>query len=354
MKSFTIKKPGTYKISILAYRAGAGNPFSAEGTLWYERTFYAHKNMGAEKEYPLCPKKCRNKPCPACELLGEMDQDPNADPKTKNGLFAQRKQAFLIFDHDNPADGVQLWEIAYHNFGKQLDQRINAADEEDNYHKFFRNDDGGLMLKLGAVEEASGFGGKYIKVATIDFKQRAEPLPSKLLKKLPCLDELIDASVPKYAHIEELLGGGRAIDEDEDEPKRKKRSRDDEDEPLDDDAGFDDDDDDDPPPRSRKKSRRDEEDDDDDEPAPRSRKRDRDAEEDEDAPFDGGKKKKPSRDEDDDDDDPPPRKRPARDDDEDDDDPPPKKRKSRDDDEDDDDDPPPRRKKSRRDEDDDE
>lgn len=314
VKLFKPKKAGVYKIDIIPFVAGKGNPYADEGILHYERTFHVHPRVGGQDgDTYVCPRETVGAKCPICEFQKQLMRDGGADEKLVKSLYPKERQLFQLIDLAEPEKGIQIWDVSYHLFGKFLDARIKNSDEDDKYDRFYRLV-GGKTLKLGFEEETFNKQ-TFLKVSTIDFKDRAEDYGEDMLEKGYCLDELL--KIPTYNELKAALeGGGSAKDDGDDEPK-KRRSDDDDDAPKKRPAASDDDD----APAPKKKPAP--ADDDDDAPAPKKRP----ADDDDDAPA---PKKKPAAD---DDDAPAPKKKPAASDD-DDDAPAPKKKPAADDDDD--------------------
>jgi hypothetical protein len=278
-------------------------------------------------------------------------------------LAPKERQIFNVIDLKNPDKGVQLFHSSYHTFGKELDNRLRSADEEDNWDGFFTLEDG-LTLKVMFGEETLG-GRSFVTTENIDFRPRREAYDEDILEKTLCLDELL--IVPDYDDLKKAFLETAEDDEDDEKPAKKAKSRDDEDEEEDDEdepkhksskakdeAPDDEDDDWDEEPKSNKKSKSDDDDEEDqdedeDEEKPKSKKKVSD--DDEDDEWDEVEKKAKKKggdddDEEDDEDDPkgkkslfPRGKKGVRtadeeaEDDEDEDEKPRKKRKSDDDDE---------------------
>lgn len=223
---FRFKKEGTYRIEVLEYEAGEGNPKVDEGTLWWERTFYTHRNIGTQpKSHYTCPAATAGKPCPVCEYVAKENRNPKADKKLLKELEPKKRQLFNIFDHEEEDKGVQVLEMSYHLFGKPLVAKINHADEDDNYENFFHSEDG-LTLKLGVEQKTQG-GSPYQEVVDVEFKTRKEELDAELFENVYNLDELVKVMTYKelkaifeqtpIAGIHKKKGGKPKDDEDENE-----------------------------------------------------------------------------------------------------------------------------------------
>jgi len=351
-------KTGVMLLDILPFEAGKGNPNADEGMLHWERTFSAHRGIGANSDSFLCPRLLNKKPCPVCEhrlhLVKAGDED---DEDLIKDLAPKTRQLFNVLNLKDPDKGVQIWDMSYFLFGESLYKRLRDADEGDEWENFFFLE-GGLTLKIGFSERSFG-GASFHEVDTIDFKPRKRDYDDDILEQVHVLDDLL--VIPDYDELKETFLETTGDDDDDDEPKAKKRHSDDDDDdddepkakrrslPADDD---DDDDDDDDEPKAKKRHV---EEDDDDEPPKKKAARNGDDDDDDEPPK--AKKKTPTDDDDDwddvdgDDDDEPKAKKKAKDDDDDDsddddDEPKGKKSKSDDDDDDDDDDEPPKKKKN--------
>jgi hypothetical protein len=223
-------KPGIHRIDILPFTAGKGNPYADEGELHFERTFWIHRGIGPDGNAFVCPRKTANEPCPICEARTKLSKDPDADEDLIKDIAPKERQLWAVFDQKNPDKGIQIIDMSFHLFGKQLDARVRNADDDDKY-ALFADPEEGFTLKLGVVEKHFGKQ-TYNEVETIDFKQR-EPLDEDLLKNVPCLDELL--VVLPYEKLKSIFlqtsEAGKDDDDDEDEPKKgKKSSKDDDDE----------------------------------------------------------------------------------------------------------------------------
>lgn len=183
---FSVKKAGIKRIEIVPYKTGPGNPDAAEGELYYQRTFYTHRNIGLNGDVYVCPAKTIGQPCPVCDERARLDSTVDADPELVKALLPKKRQLWNVYDHSDPERGVQVWDISYHLFGKQLFARIRDADDEDEY-EFFADPEDGLTLKVGFAER-SWAGNSFCEAETIDFKGRREPLDPDILDAANDLD----------------------------------------------------------------------------------------------------------------------------------------------------------------------
>ncbi len=316
-------KEGSMLIDILPYEVTKGNPFAEEGMLYWERSFWVHRGLGASNESYLCLSKTYGKPCPVCEYRAKLQKkgDDSHEDEIK-ALSPSQRQLINVIDLRHPDKGVQIFDTSYHLFGKRLNAELQSADEDDAWEKFFFLEDG-MSIKLGVSEESYG-SRSYNAVGTIHFKQRHKQYDEDILEKVLNLDELL-APTP-YDKLKSILLNTNDDDDDEDEDESKDevspraRAR----KPTEEDDEDEDEEDEEPKPKKSKKSKdpEDEEDEDDEEddwddedeePKPKKSKKSKDPEdeadeqdaadwEEDDRPK-KSKKAKKSKDEDDFDDD---------------------------------------------------
>jgi len=218
---FSVKQAGPMKLDIIPYSvpSGAGNPWKEDGKVHFERTFWAHRGIGPNNDSYICPAKTANKPCPICEARAVLAADPDSDENTVKALLPKERQLWNIYDHAEPEKGVQVWDVSFHLFGKQLDARINNADEDDDY-EFFSDLEDGSTLRVGFAEDFFNKT-KFFTTESIDFKSRKEPLSSDIAEAANVLDELL--TIEPYEKLKAIfhqidVPDDEDEDEDDDEP----------------------------------------------------------------------------------------------------------------------------------------
>lgn len=277
------KKSGSHNIDIIPYRVTENAKrfayeFGCEspGRWYYERTFHVHQGIGVNNDSHTCLAKTFGKRCPICEARDALNKSPYKEDRQKaKELNPKERQLFLIFDYDDPDKGIQLWEIAHFNFGKQLDAYVKGArkQDQDSYRRFYHRTEG-YEMRINGVESPIGEGGGKNTVYSVhQFYPREKPLPDSLLQHGYDLDDIVREL--DYTTLKEIFEGGvdaiPADDDrgarsrrdsrsarDEEEPPSRARSRRDEEEP----------------PARSSRSRRDEEEPE-PEPAPRTARRSR-------------------------------------------------------------------------------
>ena len=368
VKRFTPKK-GTYKLDVIPYTVSAKrHPDGvAAGEQWCRRPFLIHYGIGVDNKPQICPRTI-GKPCPICEYYEREKKRPGADEEAIKEIRAKARELYNVIDLDNEDDGVQVFEMSYHLFGKLLEGEINEADDDE--IAGFAELKGGKTLKVRFSEATMGKN-KFLEATRIDFLDRDD-------YKKSILDDVVDLdsvfNVLPYEELEAVfledegvgMVTGDGDDEEDEAPKSKKKSHKADDDDDDDDAPkakkkskpkpADDDDDEDEAPKPKKKSKPKDDDDDDEEEKPKSRRTSKKApaedDDEEEAPKPKSRRAVKKTDDDDDDDEAPKpkskKKAPVDDDDDEEEKPAPKsKKKPAPADDDDDEDAPKAKKKSK-------
>jgi len=219
------KKEGVYRMEILPYEVGKGNPNADEGMVHWERTFYVHSRIGPNQQWFLCPAQTLGKKCPICEFRAKLMKDVDSDEEMIAALAPKKRQLFNILVHGEEDKGIQLFEYSFHQFGKLLFTYLKN-DDEDEYQNFSHLDDG-QTLKVSFDDK-----GAYGKEASvIEFKPRKTELDEDLLDQTHCLDDLMKETPfkeMKNALLQTTSEDDDDDDDDDDEdekPKSKSKAK---------------------------------------------------------------------------------------------------------------------------------
>ena len=347
-------KSGRYSIDIIPYEVNCDNhPDGCErGSLWHRRPYWVHNNIGVEQQSYVCPKSIGER-CPICEELVRVRKAGGTKEEIA-ALTPKQRVLYNVIVIDPPTKGVQLFDMSFHNFTKQLAQEIDIAGDDGQLDRYpcLNN---GLTIQVRFGEESMGKT-TFAEAKRIDFKERDYNYEESILKDVICLDDLL--KVLPYKELKKVfddMADESAEDEGEDEKRdsksgstyRKPKPKQDDDE---DESPFADDDEDEEEKPSRRARPRDDDEDIDVEAGdgeeelkpekPKSKKpkstRPRDDDDEED--VDDEKPRRKSKVDEDEEEDVRPKKKPVRSRDEDDDD---------DEDEDEDEDPIPAKQKAK-------
>jgi hypothetical protein len=224
MSFFQPKKPGVYRIDIMPYVVGKGNPHAEEGNLHYERTYWTYAFIGPTNATYVAPGMTFKKKDPIAEYTAKLQQQPGYDKELVKKLRPKERQLFIIKDYDDAEKGYQLWDISYHLFGKHLNEKIKSCDKEDaeRYDMFFHPLKG-LLVRVAAKEETLP-GRTYLEFSDIEFKKRPEQYSSDVVDEMPCLDDLLIEK--SYKELKDIFFQTPADEDDEDEDEDETRSSD--------------------------------------------------------------------------------------------------------------------------------
>lgn len=188
VSSFQFKEEKVYKLDVIPFLTKPGNPMAEEDMVHYERTYWVHRNVGAEQRSYACLQKTFKKPCPICQQLAKMEQE-GADKETLDALRPKKRQLWQVQDLNAKEKGFQILECSYFNgLGELIDAKLDATEDDDPYRRFFHLD-GGMTLKVKASQDS--FNGRtYFKPTNVEFSPRSNPLPESVLDDGVCLDDL--------------------------------------------------------------------------------------------------------------------------------------------------------------------
>lgn len=215
-------KPGKYRLDFMSYvvkkgkNEDGGNPYFEKGELAFERTFFVHRDVGPNADWHLCAAKTLGQPCPICEFRAKQARDPNADEEVLKELAPKERQLWIVKDLSDPSQ-LYLWEYSYHLFGKQLDAKIAAGDEDDGYD-FFADPVDGMTVRVNFEQSDRG---KWVEATDIEFRARREKYDADIVEEMPDLDAVLFAT--PYDKLKRLfLQTDDVEDEDEDDAPKKK------------------------------------------------------------------------------------------------------------------------------------
>jgi gp32 DNA binding protein like len=218
---FNLESTGTFNLDIIPYEVGEGNPNAEEGSTYWERGFWIHRDIGVNNEWVVCPAQTLKKPCPICEFRAKLADDPDVDEKVVDALKPSERMIMNVINLKKDSGKVMLWHISYAYFGNAMQQALSAEyeDEEENMDFFFEAEEGYYVK----CQVEKGWQGRGFEVTRADFKERKEDLDDDILDKAVCLDEVL--RIRDYDELKELLMGGMSDDEEPEEDEDEKPSR---------------------------------------------------------------------------------------------------------------------------------
>lgn len=227
-------KAGIWNIDIVPfdvtkkYAKFAKKNFAQPGEIYWERTYWNHPRVGVNEDAHVCMAQTFNKKCYICEAKAKLLQDPKVDRKSEQvkSITPKERQLFLVYVHEEKEKGLQLWEIAEYNFGRQLDAKLKTAPDnlKTSYDQFY-DPDGGYTLRVVGTDETGG-GHKFVWFNVDSLNPRKKGFEPKKL-----LDHGIDlADVPNPIDYDVLRRLYMMIDEEDDETEESEEEETDEEE----------------------------------------------------------------------------------------------------------------------------
>jgi len=185
----------------------------AVGDLWYKRTIWIHRSVGAEGRGYCCPTTIGNK-CPVCEEHKRLQNDKDADESVVKALKRKQRELFFVRDLGTKGDEIQisLLDMSFHTFGRLLAKEINESDD-DNVANFANIEDG-LTLKVRTSEESIG-DSTFIEADRIDFIEREDQYEEEVLDLVCDPSDII--KVPTYKELEAAFYESSSSEEEEED-----------------------------------------------------------------------------------------------------------------------------------------
>jgi hypothetical protein len=223
---FSLKQLGNYKVDVLPFFVGKGNPHADEGFVHYERTYYTHRLPDGKSHTCL---QVFGKSCPVCKwCLANRNATDDFTRDVVKDCKAKTRILWALIDvtsAESAAEGIKVWETGdYKSFGELFKNKIGALEEYENFFHL----DGGYTLMLNVVEDSFSTkpgqtATKYKKVGNIEMLPRKKAYDESILDKVPCLDDCIVE--PSYKALERLffVSIGEPVEDEEpaEEPARR-------------------------------------------------------------------------------------------------------------------------------------
>ena len=207
---------GVVNLDIIPYQVKAGgigpnavkggNPHAEAGEMYFQRTYFQYSHIGPGDHRFVAPGATFNDRDYISEVRQSLQRQPGHDPAEEKALAPKKRNLWLVYDHDEPAKGVQRWDFSFHQFGKLLIARISSSDEDSNWDLFWYTNEKGLSLRL-TVKENKPYG---LEVIAIDFIPRKKPQPAAIVNHGYDLD-----AMPIRMSYEKLKAAYLGVDEEE-------------------------------------------------------------------------------------------------------------------------------------------
>lgn len=114
-------KDGTHIVDVIPYTAGKYETIVDKGDPTYTFECWVHTRVGTNKIMLLCMAEMYGEPCPICEERQKLHKQGAREELWKK-LFPKRRNLYNIicYDKDEEKKGIQIWDVSYHYFEKQV------------------------------------------------------------------------------------------------------------------------------------------------------------------------------------------------------------------------------------------
>ena len=177
-----------------------GRVYMPKGSLWYEKTYFRHRNVGIANKFVICPQTV-GKPCPICEHRGVLKKQ-GAPKEEIAALYPVERQLFNVIDLEDEAKGVQVLDMPYAWFGQRLEKELN--DEDEKYREFYIPEAGYSLI--AKFDEGRYMNKPTFKASSITFQNR-EPYEESIVDQAAVLDTDTIFTILPHAEIKSIFFG---------------------------------------------------------------------------------------------------------------------------------------------------
>lgn len=189
-------KEGWNKIIIVPYiiqsknHPGVARKKFEIGDLDYNLDYFVHRMVGLNRDDVVCLKSNYGMNCPICQISDKMREDGNKDEYQR--LKPTRRVLYNIIDMNNIDAGLQVFDVSYFLFEKELISASRSFNEDGTIVNFADPIEG-AVIKFRAEKEKFGVNGKdYFVYKNFSFMQRNESLPDELIEQAISFDKYLE------------------------------------------------------------------------------------------------------------------------------------------------------------------
>jgi len=204
-------KDGAHIVDIIPYDAGKYDPLVKKGDPTYTFEGWVHTRVGPNDVMYLCPTEMENKPCPICEERQRL-RDKGVDKEIWKKLFPKRRNLYnvICYDKGEEKKGIQIWDISYHYFEKQVLAIARKPSRHGGEDKLINFADPINGRSITFTIEPAKSKEDYPSYIGHSFDERDYEIDEELLDAVIVLDENVHR--PTYKEIADANEGGDSPD----------------------------------------------------------------------------------------------------------------------------------------------
>lgn len=191
-----------------------------EGSLWYKRPYFVHKNIGSGNDTVVCLASIGKK-CPICEYRVKRQKE-GADKEELAALKQSKRVLYVVIPLDSKEHEVKphIMDISQFLFQNLLNDEL----EENEENGVFPDLEEGLSLKIRFDSTTIGTSKPFAEASRIDFEERKKPYKETILEEIPDLDKVLKVLSYQELDAKFLEMEAEAEEDEDDKPKRKGKS----------------------------------------------------------------------------------------------------------------------------------
>lgn len=166
------------------------------GDLDYYQQLEVHRRIGTSYNDYLCAKRMFGQRCAICDA--QKQAYDAGDAETGKSLYPQTRVVYNIIDLNDPDSGIQLFEISYAWFEKQL-RELAAMKSKKGQPIIFGDWEIGKTIVFYGSKGQYGKG-DYFEPKNYSFEEREKPYTEEIVKRAHPLDEYF--VMPDYDVVE--------------------------------------------------------------------------------------------------------------------------------------------------------
>jgi len=187
----------------------------------YILDIWVHYRVGVTNKTIVCPLRNYGNPCPICDEANTIREDDNADTNILATLYPKRRALYNIIDLNDEDKGVQIFDVSYKLFEKEM---LEEAETRDGEIITFADIELGNSVKFRVAKASVVLPGQSKPIKFMEFKSFSfvdrDPYDEDILDKVYPLDKML--TIHSYDEIKKIFHGIEIEEEEKTAPEKPK------------------------------------------------------------------------------------------------------------------------------------